>query len=81
MRKQYLNQMSDLKVDPEGPLLDKEDQEENPFLDNNGSSDVEEADKETILSLEERRKKIQSKIGKKQGITIAMWNIRGKKND
>src|SRR5882672_10172705 len=52
---------------------------ENPFWDGiETSSDMSSVDEVEIIEYESTRKHFQSKIGKKKGIMLASWNIRGK---
>src|SRR5882672_2492546 len=56
-----------------------EEMSENPFWDGTeSSSDAPSVDEVEITEYESTRKHFQSKIGKKKGITLASWNIRGK---
>src|SRR5882672_9779146 len=56
-----------------------EEMSENPFWDGiESSSDMPSVDEVEITEYESTRKHFQSKIGKKKGITLASWNIRGK---
>src|SRR5882672_7459853 len=56
-----------------------EEMSENPFWDGiESSSDVPSVDEVEITEYESTRKHFQSKIGKKKGITLLSWNIRGK---
>src|SRR5882672_1909770 len=52
---------------------------ETPFWDGTEtSSDMSSIDEVEIAEYENTRKHFQSKIGKKKGIMLAPWNIRGK---
>src|SRR5882672_8948777 len=56
-----------------------EEMSENPFWDRiETSSDMSSVDEVEITEYESTGKHFQSKIGKKKGITLASWNIRGK---
>src|SRR5882672_8944876 len=56
-----------------------EEMSENPFWDGiESSSDTPSVDEVEITEYESTRKHFQSKVGKKKGITLASWNIRGK---
>src|SRR5882724_897986 len=53
--------------------------DENPFwVNSRNSSVIYDTENLQIVDYKTRRKQHQSKIGKKKGITIASWNIRGK---
>src|SRR5882724_6388245 len=53
--------------------------DENPFwVNSRNSSVISDTENLQIVDYETRRKQHQSTIGKKKGITIASWNIRGK---
>src|SRR5882724_11808604 len=53
--------------------------DENPFwINSRNSSVISDTENLQIVDYETRRKQHQSTIGKKKGITIASWNIRGK---
>ena len=57
------------------------ERDENPFLES--SPEAETLPKETINTKEKEneRRETQAKLGKKQGITIATWNTRGKNDE
>ena len=51
----------------------------NPFLSEpDQSTEITEPDEINIEEHEEARKQFQSKLGKRKGIMLASWNIRGK---
>src|SRR5882672_2587510 len=59
-----------------------EEMSENPFWDRiETSSDMSSVHEVEIIEYESTRKHFQSKIGKKKGIKLASWNIRGKNDD
>src|SRR5882724_12609302 len=61
----------------EQPDFDQES--DNPFWsETDPSTELTDIDDISIEKHEEARKQFQSRLGKKKGITLASWNIRGK---
>jgi len=58
---------------------DSDQESNNPFWsETNLSTELTDLDDVSIEKQEEARKHLQSRLGKKKGITLASWNIRGK---
>ena len=54
---------------------------ENPFLESDSKAETIPNEQINIKEKENERKQSQAKLGKKQGITIATWNTRGKNDE
>ena len=57
------------------------ERDENPFLESSPKAETSPKEPINIEKKENERKQTQAKLGKKQGITIATWNTRGKNDE
>jgi len=62
-------------------LLESDQESKNPFWsETDPSTDITDLNEIDIKEHKETRKQFQSNLGKKKGIMLASWNIRGKNN-